>query len=415
MRVCIHRGAHEIGGNCVEVAAGGARVLLDLGWPLTASNDDDVPLPTVPGLAPGETDPPALLLSHPHPDHYGLVRKASEALPIYMGGAAARILAEADYFHGLGLTRPLAGTYRDREPFTVGPFTVTPYLVDHSAYDAYALLVETPRRRLFYSGDLRGHGRKAALFERLLADPPRDIDVLLMEGTQIDEDTCAATGGPSELDVEAACVATFRATSGLVLACYSAQNIDRLVGMYRAAVRTGRELVMDLYTASIAAATDNPNIPQPGWDGVRVFLPADQRARVIETEAFHRTASVRAARIYAGELDARASELVLTFRSAMMAELAGARCLRGARAIWSMWPGYLDEPGAERLLGFLADHHIPLVHHHTSGHAYVPDLQRLVTALAPRRVVPIHSFAPGAFARFFEGVTCATDGEWWEA
>lgn len=47
-----------------------------------------------------------------------------------------------------------------------GPFRVTPHLVDHSAYDAYALEVEADGRRLFYSGDIRAHGRKGALFER---------------------------------------------------------------------------------------------------------------------------------------------------------------------------------------------------------------------------------------------------------
>ena len=55
--------------------------------------------------------------------------------------------------------------------------------MDHSAYDAYALLVEADDRRLFYSGDLRAHGFKGSLFERLAQNPPRDIDVLFLEGT----------------------------------------------------------------------------------------------------------------------------------------------------------------------------------------------------------------------------------------
>ena len=55
-----------------------------------------------------------------------------------------------------------AGLLADRKPFELRPFTITPFLVDHSAFDAYALLVEAGGRRLFYSGDLRGHGRNAA-------------------------------------------------------------------------------------------------------------------------------------------------------------------------------------------------------------------------------------------------------------
>lgn len=42
-----------------------------------------------------------------------------------------------------------------RSALQLGPFTVTPYLVDDSAFDAYALLVEAVGRRVLYSGDLR--------------------------------------------------------------------------------------------------------------------------------------------------------------------------------------------------------------------------------------------------------------------
>ena len=35
----------------------------------------------------------------------------------------------------------------------LGPFTTVPFLVDHSAYDAYAIMVEADGTRLFYSGD----------------------------------------------------------------------------------------------------------------------------------------------------------------------------------------------------------------------------------------------------------------------
>jgi ribonuclease J len=57
---------------------------------------------------------------------------------------------------------------------------------------------------------------------------------------------------------------------------------------------------------------------------------------------------------------------------------------------------------------------IPLVTHHASGHAYITDLQRLATAIAPKRVVPIHSFAPARFGEFFDNVEVHREGEWWE-
>jgi ribonuclease J len=55
---------------------------------------------------------------------------------------------------------------------------------------------------------------------------------------------------------------------------------------------------------------------------------------------------VRAARIYAEELRARAGELVMLFRGSMIRDLDAAECVEGAALAWSMWPGYLrDDSG----------------------------------------------------------------------
>lgn len=59
MRARIHRGASEVGGKCVELEHDGARLVLDVGRPLTAGQGDVVPLPDVPGLA--SRDDPTLL------------------------------------------------------------------------------------------------------------------------------------------------------------------------------------------------------------------------------------------------------------------------------------------------------------------------------------------------------------------
>ena len=60
------------------------------------------------------------------------------------------------------------GSFGGWSTLDVGPFRITPFLIDHSAFDSYALEIQSDGKRCFYSGDPRGHGRKAALFERLL-------------------------------------------------------------------------------------------------------------------------------------------------------------------------------------------------------------------------------------------------------
>ncbi len=241
MRVRILRGAHEVGGNCVEVEHDGARVILDLGWPLTVEHDVDLPLPSVTGLA--NDDDPSLLgivLTHPHFDHYGLLAKMPRSVRVYMGEAASRILREGAFFTPTGIDITPAGFLRHRHSLSLGPFEITAYLNDHSAFDAYSLLVEAGGRKLFYTGDLRAHGRKASLFEELVRRPPAGVNVLLMEGTHIRQDADGTERGPTEQGVEEACIETCRTAPGMVLAMYSPQNIDRLVTLYRATIRAER-------------------------------------------------------------------------------------------------------------------------------------------------------------------------------
>ena len=295
------------------------------------------------------------------------------------------------------------GFLHDRQPFTLGPFTVTPYLSDHSAFDAYGLLIEADRRRLYYSGDLRGHGRKRRVFERMLADPPR-AHTLLLEGTRIAENPGDRRGLASEAAVEDMALDVFRRTDGIAFVIYSPQNIDRLVSLYRAAKRADRIFVLDLYGATIAAATGRPEtIPQSSWPGVGVFITLQQRIRVKEAGEFGRIAPIRSARLYPEDLSGLADRLVLSFRGSMASELERAKCLEGASALWSLWPGYLDQPSGRKLRRWLDQHVVPLTLAHASGHATVADLQRLVTAMRPERIVPIHTCYPELFEERFLG------------
>jgi ribonuclease J len=412
MRVRIHRGAHEVGGTCIEVESAGSRIVLDVGRPLDAPRDEFVPLPDVTGLRDSDPSLLGLVISHGHQDHWGLIDQVSNNVPVYIGEAAHRVLKEAAFFASGVVLKP-AGFLRHRESFALGPFTITSFLNDHSAFDTYSLLIEADGRRLFYSADVQGHGRKAGIFEEFVRKPPPNVDVLLMEGTNLRLESDPKSGR-TEQEIEAGLIQTLKGTPGIVLAMYSAQNIDRLVTIFRACIQSGRYLVLDLYAASLATATGNPNIPKAGFEKVLVYVPLRQRIQVKESREFERVAGIKAVRIFPEELAARAHELVLSFRASMMSEIERARCLKGACAVWSMWPGYLEQPAQKRLLGFFERHGIALVTHHASGHAYLPDLQRLATAIAPGRLVPIHSFAPGRFGEFFDNVQMYRDGDWWE-
>ena len=71
--------------------------------------------------------------------------------------------------------------------------------------------------------------------------------MLVTEGTILGSDKPVKTEDELECDF----VDFFKRTKGRVFVAWSAQNIDRTVILYRAAKRTGRTLVIDLYTADV--------------------------------------------------------------------------------------------------------------------------------------------------------------------
>ena len=213
----------------------------------------------------------------------------------------------------------------------VGPFRITPYLVDHSAFDAYSLLVEADGKRLFYSGDFRAHGRKSRLFEALVANPPADIDILMMEGMTIGR-ADPNEGFASERDLEGEFVSAFRRTKGIHFVWASAQNIDRIVTVYRAAKRTGRVLIVDLYAAVVLRATGWDTIPQSHWDDVRFYVPYGQRRMVKEKCLFADLEMHGANRILSEDPSTLRHKAVALFRP-----MKTARCS-------SNWPTTMSRP-----------------------------------------------------------------------
>ena len=415
MRICIHRGTQEIGGTCIEIEARGKRIVLDLGLPLDAPDrepHEDL-LPQVPSFIEPDDSLLGLLISHPHLDHYGLARRVRPELPVYIGKDANGIMKAASAYVPGGHSFADPRFLRNKTPVEIGPFRVTPYLVDHSAFDAYALLVEADGKRVYYSGDFRGHGRKAGLFEGMVRNPPGNIDVLLMEGTTIGR-TGSEEGFATEADLENEFRHAFRQTRGIHFVWTSSQNIDRLVTVFRAAKRSGRVLVVDLYTAVVLEATGRDSIPQSDWPEVRVYTPDGQRRLIKERELFTDLGRHGANRIFPEALPGLKGRAVMLFRPMTMWDRGVKNVLDGAGFTYSMWQGYLKDETGRKVTKWLRDNDIPLRTIHTSGHASVADLRRFASALAPRRLVPIHSFETARFGEFFDNVAQQEDGVWWD-
>lgn len=197
MKVCIRRGTKQIGGSAVEVVAGnGQRIVLDIGLPLDAESNTPDLLPDIKGLTEKTDDLIGILISHAHQDHYAAGKWINPAIPVYMGKATKTIMEAARDCHlPSAFCFEKVETFEARKSFALGAFTITPYLSDHSAYDAYAFLIEADGRKLLYSGDFRAHGRKKKLFKANIRALPESVDVLLMEGSCLGREDDRLNGG----------------------------------------------------------------------------------------------------------------------------------------------------------------------------------------------------------------------------
>ncbi|MDD3305958.1 MAG: MBL fold metallo-hydrolase [Acetobacterium sp.] len=192
MNITIHRGAHQIGGSCIELATKTTCILLDIGKALP-SLDETIPVDTE--LLPGvkaiidKKVVDAVLISHSHGDHVGLIGQVNSKIPVYIGKAALHIYnTTALFIGGNALANPTI-FFDSSHSLIIGDFTVSPYLVDHSGYDAYGFVIEAGGKSVVYTGDFRDHGKKAKATAYFKNHLPTEIDALLIEGTMMSRST----------------------------------------------------------------------------------------------------------------------------------------------------------------------------------------------------------------------------------
>lgn len=389
--------------------AGGKRIILDLGLPL---KNNQAELPKIDGLKNKSDELLGIFISHAHPDHYGMLSQIEDSTPVFIGDAARRIIDAASVFTRLpGFPKIASHGLVDRTPIQLGPFIITPYQIDHSAHDAFCLLIEANGKRLFYSGDIRGHGRLSHLFEQLVSDPPQDIDTLICEGTLIGRTPDFAF--PNEKSVEDRMTEILNDSKGMALVWCSSQNLDRVNSVYEAARRSNRRLILDMYSAEILNATNDKTLPQISRRDFRVFLPKTQKFSIIKNKRFDISDSYKRYRIYPNQLKSVAANSVMIFRPSMFDELLEADCLNEATLITSTWAGYLENAGEtlEEMEAVGIDRH----HSHTSGHATVAELRRFIGAFPNTKIIPIHLEDRKGFSELSPNVVLKNDGEWWGA
>ena len=380
----VYRGTHEIGGTLIELNNGKSRLLLDAGYPLFLNGnpiDDKIAkrspeellklgvLPSIDGLY--QWDAPkfdGILISHAHLDHYGLLKYVHPDIPVYLSAGTKTLIEVSQRFKICEQYAINAKLFKMGEPFAIGDYSVTPHLMDHSAFDAAAFEIKSNGKTVIYSGDFRGHGRKPLCLDRFIKQVTKQADVLFTEGSMVarsDEKTI------TEDALENAIIDELRGKSGITLFQSSSQNIDRIVSFYKAALRLGKTFVVDVYTANVLHelhALGN-KIPYPSYDKMKVFYPRWLTQKVFNEIGAEYAKRFSAYRISREQIAAQQNEIVMLVRPSMQNSSDLGRCnLSGGTFIYSMWQGYRDRDYQQKFEKWLSEKSFNCTFLHTKKH-----------------------------------------------
>lgn len=380
MEVRILRGQNQIGGSIIEVSSKNTKIILDIGLNL---GEDKPSIPDVIGLFKGEAIYNAILVSHYHSDHIGLINDVLPSIPIYIGKKAFEIFKFcSEYGNKNEKINREPNFFSPNEEFFIGDMKIKVLLCDHSAFDSYMFLIECEEKKILYTGDFRSNGRKN--FEKFLKNLP-EVDVLIIEGTALSRDEDKKNLFEKDLETEGK--KRLKNFNKPVFVLAPATNIDRIVTFYKIAIDSNRIFLQDTYTASITTIVYD-SIPNPKkFPAVKIFQTdnSEKQHKILlqfpENNRIGRSAITK-------------KNFLMYVRSSMLdylRKLSKEVNFNGGILFYSMWKGYEKEQKMQEFLKFMQEKGVEIFYLHTSGHADKDAIDKLIKTVSPKYIVPVHT------------------------
>lgn len=405
-KITIYRGSHQIGGCATEIRTQDHRIIIDLGTNLPSSKKDNVMTneELIHTVFNGESCD-GVLFTHYHGDHMGLYKKIPRDIPLYIGPTAKKILRilteKIDSIPGTeekGLSRVQdMKTYRIAQKISAfGDISVTPFLIDHSALDSYMFLIEIDGTRILFTGDFREHGiagERDAL-GRMIDKYIGKIDILITEGTMLSRKDGTKKGPiQTEQDLEKRARELFKVNKESVI-LVSSTNLDSIMGFYHA-LPWGMDFVCDAYQAKIIlAAMEDKGKYYPKYRPEmiherprRIYIVGDMEGLGANENCYEADFSIlkdKGFTMLARENKLMFAKIMANFPDPLI--------------IYSKWEGYLKGEHADQsVINFIGDHRMEKLH--TSGHAYVETIGKLIRLTDPEVIIPMHTECADRFAK----------------
>lgn len=371
MKLCIHRGTHQIGGIAAEISTASTRILIDMGDELSLDpNFVSAPL-NIPGVTDGNGHCDAVLFTHYHGDHTGQMLRIRPEIPLY-AGALAKDIMRLSSAHSWKKDEALCKrietiqAFSPGKPFLIGDIQITPFSIDHSACDSYLFLIEADGKRILYTGDFRLHGVRGKTMDKILDRRIGKVDAIITEGT-----TVSRTDGKTVTEWELqARVRNYLQQYKYVFVLCATTNLDRIFALARAVPR-GKYCICDDYQKTLVETVSKH------WNGISSFYEMPK----LLSFKYHPPA--RFAEL-GGLMFVRANSRF----EAIIRQYDPAQSI----LLYSMWDGYRTKPDSNipEFLSLTGTWETL----HTSGHASPDDLRHVIEKADPEIVIPMHTDAP---------------------
>ena len=375
MEIRIIKGTNQIGGCITEITSKTTKILIDFGTDL----EDDKELFELDGLTYGKSKYDAVFITHSHIDHIGLINKINKDIPIYVEEISLKIYSTTcDFCMEDNLSRKI-NTFKIYDVIKIKDIKVTPYRVDHSSYNSCMFMIECENKKILHTGDFRLHGRKKDETLNNLNKIGK-VDLLITEGTSLSRDLLEYET-EEELEKEAL---NYMKKYDQVFIMHSSANIDRTISFIKAALKTGKNYILDLFTYSLNKVI-NLNIKV---DYKRIFVWIPLRYSFKDEDFKNKYMNFDNSSCFG-------KRYAMNIKSSMLDDIKKLKekgLITNACLIYSMWPGYIEKE--EKLRNFISEIKamgIEFKMLHTSGHADINSMKKINEITKPDKTIIIHT------------------------